>query len=433
MEKVDSETHELCIDKVVYRGKGLSRVEGMVCFVPGVLPGETVRAVIAKRHRNYMVARLREVVTPSPARISPGCPLAFAPAVSLPCPGCAYQHVDYSEEVRLKQAQLGDMLEHHARVPSSCFVDPVPSPSVAFYRNKIVLHENYRAGRHAIGYFGEDNSLIVDVPSCPLAVTDINALVKSTRDRICGSLNTGRGRVEHTFRYTAHDGAIHYREPPGRSAPWLTEKTVLGEIKVPRGSFFQVNSALTGDLAKAVMQHIESYPSGRVIDLYCGAGLFSLGAARAGAIEVLGIDADRAAVQAADYNARQLGMEDKVHFLAAAAETGLRRAMDGVAAEELTVILDPPRSGLNRSVIDAILESAPRRLIYVSCAADTLARDLHKLVESGYRVGQVQLLDMFPRTAVFETVVALGRSDACNCEVVAHEPDGRSCCSEQRR
>jgi len=407
MDNLKAETLELQIKDVVYRGKGLARVEGMVCFVPGVLPGETVTARVSKRHRRYLNADLVDVTTPSPARISPVCPLAFAPGIASPCPGCAYQHIDYTEEVRLKQAQLSGTLEHNAGVASECFANPVPSPIDTAYRNKIVLHEDNRAGQRVMGYFGEDNRTILDVPACPLAVPAINDAIEIARGDLSGKAVSRGGRVEHTFRYTTHDGALHYCDRPKRRAAWLTETTPVGDIMIPRGSFSQVNVFLAGKLVEGVVEHLESRPSGMVIDLYCGVGLFALGAARAGATEVLGIDSDRQAVQAAKHNARQLGMDRNVHFLASTAEAGLRRAMGEVSAEKVTLIADPPRSGLDKSVIRTIRDLPPEHLIYVSCAADTLARDLRALVDTGYRVERAQLFDMFPRTALFETVVSL--------------------------
>jgi len=401
------QTVELLIEGVVYRGKGLARVDGMVCFVPGTLPGETVRARIVERRRRYMAADLTQVVSPSPARISPACPLAFAPGIARPCPGCAYQHVAYSEELRLKQSQLTEMLEHHAGVPATCFDNPVPSPAETAYRNKIVLHEGNLGDCRVMGYVGADNRTIIDVESCPIAVNDINASLDAVRSGMGANAGTAGPRIRHTFRYTPHDGVVHFRGRADRRARWLTESTEAGEIRVPWGSFFQVNNAVTGKLMRCVLDLAAGGTTDRVVDLYCGVGLFAVGAALAGAGEVLGIDMDHDAVRAAKHNASNLAPGRRVFFLAAPAAAGLRRAMETADPGSVTLIADPPRGGLEKEVIDVIRRCPPARLIYVSCAADTLARDLGRLREAKYAVRRARLFDMFPRTALFETVVEL--------------------------
>ena len=407
---MESETLELQIADVVYRGKGLARTEGMVCFVPGVLPGETVKARVTTRHRRYLTAELLDVVVPSPARVAPICPLAFAPGQASPCPGCAYQHVTYAEEIRFKQSQLSELLAHHAGVAAECFADPVASPKETAYRNKIVMHEGDHADRRVMGYIGDDNRTIVDVLSCPLAVAEINDAVQRIREDLPPHADGTSSRVEHAFRHTPHDGAIHFCGRPEKDAPRLTEATAVGEIQVPLGSFFQVNRPLTEKLIEGVQELLQSQRLERVIDLYCGVGLFALIGGKAGATEVLGIDTDRQAIRAAKHNASHLELDRQTHFLAASAAYGLRRAMDGMVAGDVTLIADPPRSGLDKGVLSAIREFLPGRLIYVSCAADTLARDLRELVKSGYRIDRAQLFDMFPRTALFGTVVALSHA-----------------------
>ena len=176
----------LTINDVVYRGRGRARSEGFVVFVPGVLPGEEGEVEITDRRKNFAFARLVAILRPSAARIEPVCPLAFRPttdpaAWTARCPGCAYQHVAYAEEIRLKQAQLTVMLKHSLPDCREVPALPVPAPAELAYRNKIVLHAAQNDTQWTLGYFAEDNATVIDVAACPLARRPINEKLASLR------------------------------------------------------------------------------------------------------------------------------------------------------------------------------------------------------------------------------------------------------------
>jgi len=170
-----AETAELRIEDVVYRGRGLARQAGCVVLVPGVLPGETVRVRIVRRHKNYAEAELLDVAHASPLRREPACPLAGV------CPGCVYQHAAYEEEVRLKAAQLANLLERLAGVDDAVCAPPVASPRSLEYRSRVVLHAARDGARVRLGYFAEDNRTVLDVPRCPLAVPPLNERLQALR------------------------------------------------------------------------------------------------------------------------------------------------------------------------------------------------------------------------------------------------------------
>ncbi|OVE74801.1 hypothetical protein BVX97_06315, partial [bacterium E08(2017)] len=241
----------LTINDVVYRGKGLGRHEGCVVFVPYTLPGETVQARITKKRKNFAEAELVSVESASPMRIEPSCPLAGV------CQGCSYQHIDYEEELRLKNKQFEDIMTRQAKVSPSAFQPGVGSPSNLEYRNKIVLHAQKEKDKTLLGYFAEDNKTIVDVPQCPLAMKPINKLLKEKRaDALfMRSLNDGD---KVTFRYTESDGAQCWagRSEPGKSK--LTESTVIGAFKVHSRSFFQVNRAIADDIIESVQELLKN-------------------------------------------------------------------------------------------------------------------------------------------------------------------------------
>jgi len=187
----------------------------------------------------------------------------------------------------------------------------------------------------------------------------------------------------------------------------LTEQSAVGELTVPASGFYQVNPAVADLLVKHVQGLIEASTCGHVLDLYCGAGVFGLVAGLAGK-RVWGIDSDEYAVRAAQQNAKARELAD-VSFESGNVEECLAEMLEAAPTEDTLVILDPPRSGLERRICEALVAAAPRELIYVSCAPDTLSRDLTRLALPATPPQQVTLFDMFPRTACFETVVHLAR------------------------
>ena len=399
-DTANDETADVTITDVAYRGKGVARLDGRVVFVPGVAVGEVVRIRVERTHKRHADARLVEVLETSPERISPPCPLAAT------CPGCAYQHLAYSEELRVKQAQLAGLLQRMAGVPESVCAEPFPSPADLGYRNKIVLHAaGEHPGRH-LGYVGEDNVTVIDVPSCPLAVDSINERLKALRadDAFMASLEP---ETRVTLRHTAKDGTSNWVGRAERR-PWLTETTSAGAIKVSRGSFFQVNPPVADALSQHVGELLGAGKTDMVIDLYCGCGVLALAAKAAGAAEVLGIDSDSEAVKAARVNARERKLDD-VHFLVDRDDRGLAHALGAAKPGRVTLVMDPPRRGLSAATLRVATRKQPAHMVYVSCAADTMARDLKQLQAAGYAVRSCRLFDMFPRTAAFETVALLSR------------------------
>ncbi len=403
----DSETQcELTITDVVYRGKGLARLDGCVYFVPGALPGERVRASIVARRKRYVDARVEEVLEPSPHRRDTVCPLAGT------CPGCSYQHAVYPEELRLKQRQLEDLLTRMGHVTGVTWRDPVGAPAPLGYRNKLVLHPVKSDTGMLLGYFGEDNRTILDVPRCALAADGINDALLALREK-SGALESLKRRTGLTLRYTPHDGVASWQGDADPTAESLHETTAIGELDVPRGSFFQVNTAVADLILQAMVERVAEAAPRYAIDLYCGVGVHALAAGRAGVGNVLGVDTDGNAIAAAMRNAESLGL-DQVEFRQAAAAGVIRRSLKAVPSAKTAVIADPPRRGLDRAVREVLCDLKPAHLFYVSCAADTLARDLVALQEAGYAVRDVTLFDMFPRTPYFETLVwlTMGEGDA---------------------
>ena len=397
---------DLTVETVAYRGSGIARHEGCVVFVAGVAPGERVRVRVDRLRRNYAEARLLAVLASAPERIAPCCRLADGTRV----PGCVYDHLAYPAEVALKHRQAGEFLGLLPGAAGARILPAVPSPADRHYRNKIVLHaQRARRGLPALvlGYLGDDNRTVVDIPACPLACAPINEALAAFRvSREFGRQPDGGS---DTFRWTAADGVRRWSGGDAPPAERLTEETPLGPVAVPAGAFHQVNPGLAPALVRQVSEWFgEAGGAGAdVLDLYCGVGAFGLACGRAGARRVVGIETGRDAVAAARDNARRHAIPAVFHCRTAAeAAAG---GFDGVALGAATVVVDPPRQGLEPAVTAALARLRPARILYVSCDPATLARDLRALLPAGYELRVWRVFDLFPRTAHFETVVWLER------------------------
>jgi tRNA/tmRNA/rRNA uracil-C5-methylase (TrmA/RlmC/RlmD family) len=409
----DSDTVELTISEVVYKGRGLARLDGFVVFVPGVLPDEVVKARITQRRKNFAEAELIEVVKPSASRKEPDCPLSAV------CPGCCYLHSDYEEEIRIKQRQLEGFIGHVCKADVSVCGPPVASPIRLGYRNRITLHARTRenSALSAFGYIGQDNRTVLDIERCPLAAEPINDLLAKLRadETFMTSLLPAKSV---TLRHTEESGACFWTSPNRHGKPDFVssavrrpvENTVLGALETPLTGFFQINPPVLNEILSHVMKILADAKPQALIDVYSGSGVFAIAAATVGISHVLGIELDSASVKAAVCNVKTRNM-DNVLFLAQPAGRALQSALAEVTTANTTVIVDPPRTGLEGPVLKALVKNGPRDLVYVSCAADTLARDLKALMASGYAIQNSRLFDMFPCTSYFESVTHLQQAE----------------------
>ena len=395
---------ELEITDVAYRGSGIARQDGIVVFVPGTLPGEVATVRITGSGKRYFTGEVVEILRPSPDRIAPCCRLADGTRV----PGCVYDHAAYDAEVSLKDAQLRNFLRNLVRDNGGVFLPPVPSPAPLHYRNKAVCHvQKGTDGALRAGYLGDDNRTVVDIPSCPLADEAINAAW--TQLRAEGKLRDGDSV---TFRHTRADGVVSWIGRPSDKARWLTEESAVGPVLVPPDGFFQVNpgvaDALVTEVRAWIAEAAREMRTRHLLDLYCGVGVFGLTATKDGIAEVVGVESGRNAVAAARRNARNLGVTRATFHCETAAEAA-RKGFHCADLSRTVAVVDPPRSGMERSTAEALAKAGPPAIVYVSCDPATLTRDLGIFAAQGYAVCRARVFDMFPRTLHFESAVLLGR------------------------
>ena len=398
------------IAKNVYGGDGLGRLgDGRVVFVPGAWAGEQVRAEIVEEKRHFVRAKLVEVVEKSPERLERASNSSSSSISRIP--GMVYADLSYEGELKAKDLQIREFFER-ARLSASEIEQSEQSDNrtILNYRNKVVYHFAREKGKWAIGYRTEPSHEIVDIENDPLARPEINAKLGEIRRAVLTLLTTGPEAVRRdterkgnvTVRWTAKTG-VKWWVGDAPKGLVLKETTCGKDFEVPADGFYQVNPEVGEELVKAV---VAEYGKGAkdapdVLDLYCGVGVFGLCCTPP---KLTGIESGRQAIDFAKKNAAAQKFAN-AKFWAERVGQNLRRiSVNG----RTTVIVDPPRDGMEPNVPKWLAGSKVPRILYVSCDPATLTRDL-KTLSRTYDVESVRWFNMFPRTARFETLAVLKR------------------------
>lgn len=422
----------------------MGRTGGLVVFAGGVLPGERATVRIAEVKATYAVGDVVERANDAPARAEPFCPVFGR------CGGCQVQHLAYPEQLAWKRRLVEAALERLGRLSGFEVLPTIGMRDPRAYRNKIALVVERARGGIELGFYEARSHRFVPVEGCPVALPRLDAAIGALRE-VAHAEPGAFGEVRHavlragaatgeavlaltTVRPSravaaiapvlgaAIDGLVgvaNSYDPAGANAvlgrktvqvwgrPEMEEEIRGIRYRVSAGSFFQVNSETVGEIFDALVPELGAL---RVLDLYCGAGTFSVFFARHGA-RVDGIEENRAAVAEARANAALAGVARQTRFFAGRVEEALRREPGrGALAAADVVFLDPPRKGSDAETLGALTAALPRQIWYLSCNPATLARDLTQLVAAGYRLRRVQPFDMFPQTGHVETLVLLSRA-----------------------
>ncbi len=401
---------ELEIATLTNLGSGLGRIpignppseignsSGWVVMVPFTLPGERVRARVFRNHKNFSEADLVTVLTPSPDRVDPRCPLFGR------CGGCQYQHLAYSAQLEWKRRQVAELLQHMAGIADFPVAPVVGSPREFHYRSKITPHFNPPRGPAPmpIGFLRQGTRFdIVDVPHCPIATEAINLKLGAVR-----ALAHAR-QAEYK-----RGGTLLLRDAGGEVTTdydaVITE--TVGDLKLHflARDFFQNNPFILPAFTRYVREQAAASGARFLVDAYCGSGLFALSAASAFE-RVHGIEISESSVRFARENAAVNGIANAAFTAgdAAAIFAGLDAAT--FVAADTVVVIDPPRKGCDESFLTQLFAFGPRAVVYVSCDPATQMRDLQRFLQSGYTLRAAQPFDLFPQTRHLECVLTLGR------------------------
>ncbi len=437
---------ELAVTRLAFGGRGVARLDGLVVFVDGGLPGARVRARVERVRKGFAEAVVLETLEPSPEAATPACPHFGA------CGGCVWQDLDYGAQLFWKREQVAETLARLGGLGDVPVAATVPSPRTLEYRNKMEfafagrlhlgLHERHRPGR------------VLDIGDCRLMAPWASRVLAFVRERCAATglaafdPRTGKGVWRHlvlresvaTGERLAHlitgpagragdaahqlgkallaafpdmTGFVHsVRRAPSAVALGERQVFVLGRdhleerigrarLRVSADAFVQTNTGAAEALYAEIARAAGSAPDGTAWDLYCGCGGIALTLAPAFAM-VHGVEADPRAVADARESAALTGAENCLFAVGdvTAALADLAHAVPSV------VVLDPPRSGAAPEVLAAVMKAAPGRIVYVSCNPATLARDL-KILGDMYAVAGVTPVDLFPHTAHIEAVAEL--------------------------
>jgi len=439
---------ELQVEKLVYGGDGLARLpadehgRGKTVFLPLVIPGELVEATLTQSRTGFARARLNKVVSPSADRVAPECPYFGR------CGGCQYQHIAYPAQLRFKAEILRETLRRTAKLELDQEIQPHPSEPW-HYRNRTRVRLQHTPA-FALGYFRANSHALLPVERCPISSRLINQAMtavwelgragnvpatvhdmqffanhddsallvevyvrpqsanteaaqfaealRTALPSVTGVAIFATSPVEDESRQHAPLTSVHNEDATAVGEEHLIYHAVRHAYQVSTGSFFQTNRFLVDELVKTAVNGAQG---SLALDLYAGVGLFTLPLA-ASFKEVVAVEASPHA-----YSDLRENVPPNVNAIRATIETFLERQADPLKPD--FVLLDPPRAGLGERATAALCRTSAGQVTIVSCDPATLSRDLRLLLESGFKVEQAHLFDLFPQTAHMETVLHLVR------------------------
>lgn len=399
-------------DKLTYGGDAMGRLpDARAVFVPFALPGEQVRVQIVEEKRGYVRAELLEIIQPASERIPPRC-LHFGT-----CGGCHYQHLPYTSQLEFKTGILRDQLTRIGQIANPPIQPIQACPDPWNYRNHVQFHVHPNGG---LGYLAPNSNRIVPIQECHLPEEPLNALWPQLEFEA----ETGIERL--SLRLGADEEIMMLLESRNPEIPGLEVEADISvlhqfggetlvlvgddhlrmDIQLPAGSqsrgfqvssgsFFQVNTRMAGALVNHLLSNLPDNLD-TLLDVYCGVGLFS--AFLAPHVQrLIGIEASPSACEDFSLNLDEF---DNVELYEATAE----QALPALQVKPDYILVDPPRAGLERSALEAILSLQPKTIAYVSCDPATLARDAHRLANGGYQLQKITPFDLFPHTFHIESV-----------------------------
>lgn len=409
-----TQTVTVRMDAMAHGGEAIGRHEGRAVFVPHTIPGELVRVELVEDRDRYARGRLIEVLEPSPVRVAPLCPFFGQDK----CGGCQWQHIDTAVQPRIKGMVTLDQFTRVGRFTDPPVFEPLPDPAGWEYRNHALFRVDTE-GR--LGFLSARSRDVYPICDClilhPLLSSLFRSLDMTYPELEWLEMRVGTATDDLMILFQAkdeespslevdfpisivqirHDDAV----APLIGLDYIIEQIHERDFRISATSFFQVNSSQAAQLVNVVMGALDLHGDERVIDAYCGVGLFAAFIAMEAA-SVTGIEANPPAIVDADHN---LADFDNVDLIEGAVEDVLPELDQNFDA----IVIDPPRTGLEPGVVDAIAKQAPTRVIYVSCDPATLARDARRLVHQGYKLAWVQPVDLFPQTYHIENVALLER------------------------
>ncbi|BDR85011.1 23S rRNA (uracil(1939)-C(5))-methyltransferase RlmD [Clostridium tetani] len=441
-------TYNLYITGMGTKGEGIGKINNFTIFVTGAILGEEVEVNIIKVNKNYAVGKLLNIITPSANRVEPPCDIYTK------CGGCQLQHMSYKEQLNFKRQKVKDALLRLGGIDVE--VEEVLGMENPYrYRNKVQLPIGKEKGKVNIGFYAPRSHNIIDLKSCFIQDEKADKIIKILKEWI-EKFNVSiydekehKGNLRHIMVRTAFrtgqimivlvtkDKKLPHKEELinkltedlegvvsiiqnmnsqktnvvlGKESIvlWGKDKIIdyIGNFKfaITPLSFFQVNPIQTEVLYNKALEYADLKGDEVVFDAYCGTGTISLFLSQK-AKKVYGVEIVNEAIESAKLNARENNVNN-VDFIVGESEQIIPELIEkGIKAD--VVVVDPPRKGCEKSLLEAMAKMAPEKIVYVSCDPATLARDLGVLEELGYKTMKVQPVDMFSNTYHVETIILM--------------------------
>lgn len=398
---------EVVIEKMNHQAMGIAKINGKVVFIPKVIVGDVVDIDIIKEYKNYSIGKVNKIIKNGSKRVDVLCPYYDI------CGGCSISAYTYHDELEYK---VNNVIDIFKRNDIDIKPNIIKSDNRYGYRNKITL----QVSNGIIGLYEEDSNTIVDVDKCLLVSDKLNEIIDIIkkninvnkcnkiviRDTYYGIMIIFYGSVnnEEVIKYLGNKVVSIYTYDNKYKCiygeKYLYE--MIGEYKyrISPDSFFQVNSRTVNKLYNKVVEYaIENEKKDNLVDLYCGTGTIGIYLSKY-FNSIIGIELNKQAVEDAKENAKINGVNN-IEFYAG--DVG-KIINDQIKAD--VIVVDPPRSGLDKRTKDILLKIKANKIVYVSCNPLTLARDIKEL-DSGYKLGNITLVDMFPNTHHVESVCVL--------------------------
>ena len=441
------------IESLTSGGEGIGRYKGLAVFVADTAPGDKAEVKITELRKNYARAKVMYLQERSRSRIEPECPVFYK------CGGCQWQHLPYEVQLQEKTRMVRDNIERIGGINPDLVLDTIGSERPFYYRNKVQFPVREKDGRMIMGFYAPGTHDVVEVDSCVIQNKAGDVLAFQAKDILAEEgisvydESTGRGFLRHIMVrqakktgelmlvLIANGGKLPKEEKiiarlvkaaspklvsiclnvnrekgnviMGRLTKLLWGKGTITDyigslaFHISAQSFYQVNSLQTEVLYNKVLEYAALTGEETVIDAYCGIGTISLLLAQQ-AKKVYGIEVVSRAIEDAKHNAELNGISN-VEFRVGKSEVIMPELSEkGVRPE--VIVIDPPRKGCERIVLETMADMKPDRIVYVSCNPSSLARDLACLAELGYEAELIQPVDMFSQTAHVECVVLLTKA-----------------------
>lgn len=442
-----NEIYKVKVEDITFEGFGVARAENIVLFIPNAIKDDVILAKVLKLKKNYAYAKIEEIVKESPARIPHDCDCFEK------CGGCIFRNISYSDELKIKQNHIKQTLSRIANLDNINLLNIIKSPESNFYRNKVMLPIRETNGKINFGFFKQKSHNFVPLKECylqPEIFTKIlNFIINYMQenkipayDEANGSgvirniyLRRSSGEIllcivvnksdfnfkqdfinELTQKFKEIVGIVlnfnleqtnvvlgkNYKTIYGRD--YIYESLLGYKFKISADSFFQVNTKQTENLYKKACEFASLKGNETLLDLYCGTGTIGLTMANR-AKELIGVEINESAIKNAKENAK-INKINNAKFYCIDAKNAFKIIKEENKLID-TVILDPPRKGINNTLINDISNNKIKKVVYISCNVATLARDLKGFLENGYKINKIQPFDMFPRTGHVEAVCLL--------------------------